>query len=226
MTEHRRGGWIQTFTGRKFWPLDPHAEDVHIIDIAHPLAMKVRFNGHVSRFYSVAQHSVLVAEQQEQPCDQLAALLHDAAEAYLPDVPSPIKRSAEFSQFRGIEKAVEFAIGKALGLDQLVIHKPAVKQADLVALSTEARDLMRITPNHESVAWHEQEPLPEPIMPWAPTLARENFLRLYARLTEVEGACGLCRGDGEVLAGPGAFDPYLLVSNPCEGCGGSGRVAT
>ena len=66
MSEKRRGDWIMTFTGRKFWVLDPQPEDVNIIDIAHALAMKVRFNGHVSRFYSVAQHSVLVAEQQEQ----------------------------------------------------------------------------------------------------------------------------------------------------------------
>lgn len=221
---NRRGDWIQTFTGRKFWPMDPHPEDVHVIDIAHPLGMKVRFNGHVNRFYSVAQHSVLVAEQQDQPCDQLAALFHDAAEAYLPDVPSPIKRSPEFSQFRGIEKAVAFAITRAMGIDQLHIYDKDIKTADRVLLSTEARDLMRVTPNHEGVAWHEQEPLADAIMPWAPQVAKERFLRLYARLTSTDGVCSICRGDGEVLAGHGAFDPYLVVSKPCEGCGGSGRI--
>ena len=174
---------------------------------------------------SVAQHSVLVAEQQEQPCDQLAGLFHDAAEAYLVDLPSPIKRQAEFSQLRGIEHAIEFAIGKAIGLDQLVIHKPSIKEADLVLLATEARDFMNVGPNHSGLSWLEKEPLPDPIMPWAPTLARENFLRLYARLTEVDGVCGLCHGLCNVTAGPKAFDPYRMVSSPCEGCGGSGKIA-
>lgn len=54
--------WIQTFTGRQFWPLDPRAEDVDIRDIAHALSMKCRYNGHCREFYSIADHSCRVAE--------------------------------------------------------------------------------------------------------------------------------------------------------------------
>lgn len=94
----RRGDWLQTFTGRQFWPLSPHPEDFDIEDIAHALAMKCRFNGHCISFYSVAQHSVLVAMEckrkwPDRPELPLWGLLHDLAEAYLPDIPRPLKRT-------------------------------------------------------------------------------------------------------------------------------------
>ena len=57
----RCGDWIQTFTGRQFWPLDPHVDEIYIEDIAHSLSMQCRFTGHSLRFYSVAEHSVLVS---------------------------------------------------------------------------------------------------------------------------------------------------------------------
>ena len=54
-------GWIQTFTGKKFSPLEPRREDIDILDIAHSRSMQCRFNGHCRQFYSVAEHSVRVA---------------------------------------------------------------------------------------------------------------------------------------------------------------------
>lgn len=60
-TQERRGDWMQTFSGIQFYPLDPRVEDVRIEDIARALAMQCRYNGHVTRFYSVAEHSVRVA---------------------------------------------------------------------------------------------------------------------------------------------------------------------
>jgi hypothetical protein len=91
MTEARTGAWIETFTGRQFWPLDPHVDDICIEDIAHALSNTCRFNGHVRQFYSVAEHSVFVA--LTVPVEhRLAALLHDASEAYACDLPRPIKR--------------------------------------------------------------------------------------------------------------------------------------
>ena len=80
--------WIQTYTGKKFFPMNPKTEDLDIIDIAHALSMKCRFVGHTKQFYSVAQHSVIVSWNCSNPH---LGLLHDAAEAYLPDVPAPIK---------------------------------------------------------------------------------------------------------------------------------------
>ena len=91
LTEWMGGSdWIHTFTGRHFYPLNPNADDVDIEDIAHALANTCRFNGHVSTFYSVAQHCVLASQYCES--DPLWALMHDAAEAYLPDVAAPVKK--------------------------------------------------------------------------------------------------------------------------------------
>lgn len=86
-----RGDWIQTYSGRAFYPLAPYPQDVCIEDIAHALSQLCRFGGHCRRFYSVAEHSVLLS-RVVVPEFQLWALLHDASEAYLVDVPRPIKK--------------------------------------------------------------------------------------------------------------------------------------
>lgn len=87
----RRGDWMQTYTGKKFWPLDPDPAEIDILDIAHALSNACRYAGHVMRFYSVAEHSVLVSMHVSDP-NQKWALLHDASEAYLVDMPRPVKR--------------------------------------------------------------------------------------------------------------------------------------
>lgn len=84
------GGWIQTKTGKKFYPLDPRIEDIDIIDIAWSLSNQCRYNGHSKRFYSVAEHSCYVSMYVDKEW-ALEGLLHDAAEAYISDVPAPIK---------------------------------------------------------------------------------------------------------------------------------------
>ena len=91
MTEFRTGDWMQTFTGRQFWPLDPRPDEVFIEDIAHALSMQCRYGGHCRRFYSVAEHSVHVARSVPREHARWA-LLHDASEAYVVDVPRPLKR--------------------------------------------------------------------------------------------------------------------------------------
>lgn len=87
--------WIRTFTGKKFWPLNPREEDICIEDIAHALALRNRFSGHTRVPYSVAEHSVAISVQLRDwgysENVQKWALLHDATEAYLPDIPTPIK---------------------------------------------------------------------------------------------------------------------------------------
>lgn len=87
--------WIQTFTGKKVFPFAMTPDQVCIEDIAHALALKCRFTGHCKRFYSIAEHSVRVS-WLVRPEVQLAALLHDAAEAYLPDFARPLKGKAYF----------------------------------------------------------------------------------------------------------------------------------
>lgn len=86
----RYGDWIQTYSGRVFYPMDPRPDEIHIEDVAHALSMMCRYAGHCIRFYSVAEHSVLLSHVVPQE-DALWALLHDATEAYLVDVPRPVK---------------------------------------------------------------------------------------------------------------------------------------
>jgi hypothetical protein len=95
-TRDRRGDWMQTFTGRAFYPLDPRPEDIDPVDIAHALSLICRYGGHSSRFYSVAEHCVLMSHAVA-PEHALWALLHDATEAYLGDMIRPLKRSGRFT---------------------------------------------------------------------------------------------------------------------------------
>lgn len=85
-----RGSWMQTYTGRRLFPMDPSPADVDIIDIAHALSMQCRYNGHVRRFMSVAEHCVLISENVPAQ-DALWGLLHDATEAYVGDMIRPLR---------------------------------------------------------------------------------------------------------------------------------------
>lgn len=177
-----RGDWMQTFTGRQFWPVDPQPADVSIDDIAHALSNVCRFGGHCRRFYSVAQHSVLVTRLvgEREPEHRLAGLLHDASEAYLGDMIRPLKRTGQMGAFLEAERKVERVIWSTFGLPQEL--PPVVKWADEKALATEARDIMGKPP----VPWL---PMPAPdahrIEPWMPGFARERFLETFYELSRV-----------------------------------------
>jgi len=82
---------IRTFSGRMMDVFNPEPDMICIEDIAHALSNLCRFGGHTSEFYSVAQHSVMCASLVPEKY-RLDALLHDATEAYMLDIPSPIKR--------------------------------------------------------------------------------------------------------------------------------------
>lgn len=94
-TAERKGDWFVTYTGRRFFPLDPRVEDVDIKDIAHSLALQTRWMGHCKNFYSIASHSLAcarIAEKTGEPAVVVHwALMHDAAEAYTSDIVRPIK---------------------------------------------------------------------------------------------------------------------------------------
>lgn len=129
--------WIQTLTGRQFFPLAPRVEDIAIDDIAGALSKLCRFGGHCTRFYSVAEHSVHVASQA--PAEhKLAALLHDASEAYLVDIPSPIK--PHLTNYRAIEDRLGAAIAEKFGFAWPL---PAeIKRLDTAILSDERAQSM------------------------------------------------------------------------------------
>ncbi len=139
--------FIQTHSGIRVSIMDPDPEHIKIEDIAWALAHQCRFGGHCKKFYSVAEHSLLVASYLPREI-RLEALLHDAAEAYILDVPSPLK--ALLLNYKMIEKDFESAIHVALGLKKLSANeKKVIKAADRVALATEADALMRDTSDWE-----------------------------------------------------------------------------
>jgi hypothetical protein len=105
--------WILTYTGKKFYPTDPRPDEICIEDIAHALANLCRYAGHAEDFYSVAEHSCLVAENAP-PSYRKWALLHDATEAYTVDLPRPIKRCDVI--YRMFEEELQKAIAAHFGL--------------------------------------------------------------------------------------------------------------
>jgi len=176
--------WIMTASGRPFWTLDPRVEDVHIEDIAQALAAIPRFHGHTRpRPYSVAQHSVLVSDYAEQsqviPCGArrriaFAALLHDASEAYLGDVPRPLKRQPTFAAYRDAEARLQRVIDEAFGVMLTDDEKRVIAAIDRRMLRTEQRDLM--PPAIPGEGRDDVEPYPFIVAPWPFTLARRRFL--------------------------------------------------
>ncbi len=187
----RRGDWIQVASCRKFWPLDPRPEDIDIRDIAHALSNICRFTGHVREFYSVAQHSVL-ASRIVPPEAALAALLHDAAEAYMGDIARPWKRflwvggGADYSWLKNAEHELLDVILATLGApprSNMGVWA-AVHKADELLLVTEARDLMSpLVDGWRHVPANGYAILPDVIVPQEPMLTRHLFMARYAELT-------------------------------------------
>lgn len=166
----RAGGWMQTFKGIQFWPMDPRPEEVDIEDIAHALSNMCRFGGHTKSFYSVAQHSCIVSDNL--PFGLSAqGLLHDATEAYLVDVPTPIKRF--LVGYKEFEAGLARVIGERFDVE-LVHLAPETHEADVRALWTEKRDLKGPQPARWPI--EEHEPYPSKIRPWGPARAKEEFL--------------------------------------------------
>ena len=173
------GHWTTTYTGRKFHYLDPQPDEICIEDIAHALALTCRFGGHCKAFYSVADHSIRVAEILS-PNLRLAGLLHDAHEAYLHDLLRPIKQ--DMPVYRELADKIQHAIEERLvSATQLqFIHHVSmypVKCADNILLATEARDLMANTEGWASLP----APLPCTIKPMTIRESERDFLRCFDR---------------------------------------------
>jgi len=168
--------WIQTYSGRRFNPTNPNPDAIVIQDIAHALSMQCRFSGHCKKFYSVAQHSVYVSHICNEE-DALWGLLHDASEAYLVDVPRPLKRSGKIEGYIEFERVMQEAVCKRFGLPIKEPH--SVKKADTKLLATEARDLMH--PLHPD--WVQPiTALPFTIESWSPDKAKDMFMQRFFEL--------------------------------------------
>lgn len=159
----RQGNWIQTYTGKQFWPMDPRTEEVDIEDIAHSLSLQCRFSGHCDRFYSVAAHSVSCAEfvantyhkgdslwkefsldysEEAISYDDMIcwALLHDSSEAFLLDVPRPIK--PYLTNYKEIENRIMDVVAEKFELPKLgEEHSLYLKSVDYLMLMVEHKEL-------------------------------------------------------------------------------------
>jgi 5'-deoxynucleotidase YfbR-like HD superfamily hydrolase len=179
--------FIETRSGQHFAPLNPDPDHLSITDIAHALSHQCRFSGHTKVAYSVAEHSVRVADLlQARGANAelvLAGLMHDASEAYLVDLPTPLKDDPRFSFYRTAEMRLMDVIASHFGFARAwKNHQKEIRDADLTLLATEARDLMAYRPGYWDKLTHA--PLPTTIIPWGAEAARGAFYCRFQALQD------------------------------------------
>jgi hypothetical protein len=191
--------WLLTYSGRKFWPLAPNPDDVDLEDIVQAMS-QCRFGAQTELFYSVAQHCVLVSYLAPKR-DALWALMHDAAETYIGDIPTPVKKNLwvwddadkHYVPLDVVENRILKAIATALSLPW---PPPDITRPDAMALQIERNSLM---PDHHD--WPKKpgfgpEKIPVAsrmrkagtvatggfIYCWDPQLAASAFMERYREL--------------------------------------------
>lgn len=174
--------YIGTFTNKKFHFMNPSVEEVCIQDIAQALSMNCRYSGHVKEFYSVAEHCVLIADYvfYLTGCEKEAfcALMHDASEAYLTDIPRPMK--PHLTNYKEIEAKAEAVIQEAFSCSPMT---KLVKHIDTHICGTEAKQLFHTTP-----AWcDEYDHIPIVVKCWSPAEARDNFIDRFQTFSPAIG---------------------------------------
>lgn len=181
--EGQRFRCIDTFTGKRLSILALDPEDVDIVDIAHSLSLRCRFNGHIQQLYSVAQHSVIlarmVARDGGSPMSQLRALLHDAAEFVTGDSPGPVKHTALMAGYRAIEQGVQRAISERFGVEGGLCELGQKMHRQLFA--TEAFELFG--GSGRGPAHNPADRRPDvSVLPWDHHGAERTFLDEFERL--------------------------------------------
>ncbi len=186
---------IATFSGKFIEPLNPQWEDIEIEDIAHGLSNICRYGGQCSEFYSVAQHSVYVSYNCK-PDNALNGLLHDGSEAYLGDVPRPIKHTPQYSFYRDVEEVLQTMIFQKFGKDgeytwttgemcECEYETKDIKNADNHVLMIEqthlfAKSWIKVG---VSVFKYKDELLLDCFKPWTPRIAEQRFMDRFRELT-------------------------------------------
>lgn len=175
--------WIQTYSGDKHSLLDPRAEDIHLVDIAHALSLCNRFGGHTLAPYSVAQHSIYTVQMLEIMAPKnyllhLHGLLHDASEAYLGDIVRPLKHTMK--EYLELEQKTQWVILRALGVPDISTKDELeVKIADNRVLLAERSAFLSVSAH----AW-DIRGIPAPLdikaMKWKKT--EQKFLSKFNRL--------------------------------------------
>lgn len=174
-----RGVAMQLYSGKPFYPEDPRVEDIDIQDIAQALSMTTRYGGHVTDFYSVAEHSVHMSNIVSEE-NAFIALMHDATEAYIGDLVRPIKYL--FPEFQRLEDNIWFIIATKYGLP---IELPdEVKNHDVKICFTERSQILNYT--GETDWGYEMESHDISIMNWTPEQAKAMFLNRFYDLYEAD----------------------------------------
>lgn len=177
----RKGGWMLTRSGKRFYPCDPHPDDIDIEDIAVGLSAQYRFAGQTGTLLTVAEHSVWCSRYAE-PEFKLEALLHDAVEAYIGDIPSPAKIA--LPDFGAMEYAI-WAEAIAVKYDLPTTMSAEVHLVDQRMLVTEAAQIM--FPANDGMTWWTDAHWPPPykhhrVSGWAPRIAEVKFLKEFCML--------------------------------------------
>ena len=170
MSAHR----IKLLSGGHFDFVDMEQSVYTIEDIAHNLSRICRFTGAVKKHFSVAQHCVLVS--QSVPDEHaMAALFHDASEAFMSDINSPLK--ALIPQYKALEKKVEKYIFNKIGL-KFPMH-PSIKIADISVFTAENFYLRGVESD-----WAGIDRYPKKIVAWSAEKAYNEFLKRYEQLNK------------------------------------------
>lgn len=168
---------IQTNSGKMIDVKHMTPDDVDLNDIAHALSMICRYNGHCSKFYSVAEHSVYVSQICQEE-DAKWGLMHDAVECYVGDMIRPLKNMDEATAFMDIEDNLQLVIAEKFGLDKVIPE--SVHWADDVVLLAEKDQLIPV--NHDWGFREDHTKWPKKIHAWSPQEAKFNFLNRYREL--------------------------------------------
>lgn len=180
-TAYKAVSFIETYTGRAFYPLNPSEDVISVIDIAHALSNQCRYSGHVEKFYSTAQHCCILADyvanvSKGSPLDCLQILMHDSAEAYLVDIPRPVKQF--MPMYRKWDRDITMCVRSWLGLYGVPI--PDWQDIlDSAIVNDEREHLMC----DSGLEWnHAVRALGVEINDaWLPPVAEQQFLMRYAQ---------------------------------------------
>ena len=179
-------GSIETFSGQLIDPLRPDPDTVLIEDIARSLSMQCRFNGHCTRFYSVAEHSVHCAKLAEKlfpesPEIAIFALLHDGSEAYLCDVPRPVKASfPNYLQWEAVLSDIIYR--KFTGISPAEDDEKKILKVDNIMLATESFYLV----SSKGEGWGVPEEVDDTLKLycWSPEKAEQEFHKLFKKYSD------------------------------------------
>lgn len=159
---------IRTFTGKYINVFEPTLDMIDIEDISHALSNIGRFGGHLPEFYSVAQHCCLCAYLVPEE-HKLAALLHDSTEAYMMDIPSPIKK--RLNDYKNLEDKLMSAISEKFGFEYPL--NSVIKECDHKMLELEWNNLMLGNSTESELDF----------TCWSSKVAKKKFIDMYNNIT-------------------------------------------